>query len=411
MLNKQDVAVIRELARQVAEVAALPVQEETRRLWRRLNGLRPVRPMVTVDQVCWNEMNLNDELTLRCTDPEIRGYEGHLRRTLFQWRHFPVDMVVDSFVRIPKAVRNTGFGVRVEESTAVTDPTNSVVGHLFTNQFQSEDDLARVKQPRISHDQAETDRRLGVAHELFDGLLEVRAEGVDPYLSLWDPISTWMSVEGALYGLADRPEYMHRLVGLVTDGYMAMLDQLEEQGLVCGPQSLIHCTGAFTDELPAPGYDPDRPRLKDRWMFGLAQMFSTVSPAMFKEFEVDYARRICARFGLVYYGCCDPLDQKMAEVRLIPGVRKVSMSPWVNEERGAAEIGKAYVYSRKPNPAFLAWDRFDPEAVRRDLLATRTVCEKHGCPVEFILKDVSTVRYEPERLFTWARVAMEIARG
>ncbi|MFA6107585.1 MAG: hypothetical protein WDA75_02340 [Candidatus Latescibacterota bacterium] len=411
MLNKQDVAVLRELAKQVAEVAALPAQEETRRLWRRLNGLRPVRPMVTIDQVCWNEMNVNDELTLRCTDPELRGYEGHLRRILFQWRHFPVDMVVDSFVRVPKAVHNTGFGVRVEESTAVTDPTNSVVGHLFTNQFQTEDDLAKVKQPRIRHDQAETDRRLAVAHELFDGLLELRAEGVDPYLSLWDPISTWMSVEGALYGLADRPEYMHRLVGLVTDGYMAMLDQLEEQGLVCGPQSLIHCTGAFTDELPALGYDPDRPRLKDRWMFGLAQMFSTVSPAMFKEFEVDYASRICARFGLVYYGCCDPVDQKMAEVRLIPRVRKVSMSPWVNEERGAAEIGSDYVYSRKPSPAFLAWDPFDPEAVRRDLLATRTVCEKHGCPLEFILKDISTVRYEPERLFTWARVAMEVAGG
>ena len=99
-------------------------------------------------------------------------------------------------------------------------------------------------------------------------------------------------------------------------------------------------------------------------MFGLAQMFSTVSPGMFKEFEVDYASRICERFGLVYYGCCDPLDGKMAEVRMIPNVRKVSMSPWVNEERGAAEIGRDFVYSRKPSPRLLATDRFDPEQVR-----------------------------------------------
>ncbi len=411
MASRQDVAQVRELAAQVAEIAALPHQEETRRLWRRLNALQPVRPMVTIDQVCWNEMNLEDALTLRCTDPELRGYEGHLRRTLLQWRHFPVDMVVEPFVRVAKAVHNTGFGVHVEEATAVTDPTNSVVGHRFTNQFLNEDDLARVQTPRISHDQAETDRRLSVAHELFDGLLEVRAEGVDPYLSLWDPISTWMGVEGALYGLVDRPDYMHRLVGRVTDGYMSMLTQLEEQGLLCGPQSLIHCTGAYTDELPAAGYDASRPRLKDLWMFGLAQMFSTVSPAMFKEYEVDYASRICGRFGLVYYGCCDPLDNKMAEVRLIPHVRKVSMSPWVNEEQGAAAIGRDFVYSRKPNPAFLAWDPFDPEAVRRDLLATRQACQRHGCPLEFILKDISTVRYQPERLFTWARIAMEVACG
>jgi hypothetical protein len=44
---------------------------------------------------------------------------------------------------------------------------------------------------------------------------------------------------------------------------MQMLDQLEEQGLLTGPQSLIHCTGAFTDALPADGYRPDKPRTKD----------------------------------------------------------------------------------------------------------------------------------------------------
>ena len=179
--------------------------------------------------------------------------------------------------------------------------------------------------------------------------------------------------------------------------------------VLCGPQSLVHCTGAWTDELPAKGYDPAKPRTEDMWMYGLAQMFSTVSPEMFKEFEVDYTTGLCARFGLVYYGCCDPLDRKMNEVRMIPNVRKVSMSPWVNEERGAAEIGRDFVYSRKPSPALLAGDRFAPEQVRADLLATRRVCEKYGCPLEFILKDVSTVRYEPQRLFQWAEVAMAVA--
>jgi hypothetical protein len=367
--------------------------------------------MVMIDQVCWNEMNVEDELTLRCTDPECRGYEDVLRRTLFQWRHFPVDMVVEPFIRVPKAIHNSGFDVHVHEKKAVSDPTNSVVGHKYTNQFESEADLDKIRMPRISHDAAETARRLAVAHDLFDGVLDVTAWGADPYLSLWDPISTWMGVEQALYALVDRPEYMHRLVGRVTEGYLSMLDQLESGGLLCGSQSLIHCTGAYTDDLPAPGYDPERPRTRDLWMFGLAQMFSTVSPDMFKEFEVDYASRICGRFGLVYYGCCDPLDRKMAEVRLIPNVRKVSMSPWVDEERGAAEIGSAYVYSRKPNPALLAWDHFDPAAVRQDLQATRHACKRQGCPLEFILKDISTVRYQPQRLFEWGRIAMAVAEG
>jgi hypothetical protein len=405
-MNTSDRIRIRELARDVARIAALPQQEETRRLWCALNARNPERPMVMIDQVCWNEMDIGDELILRCTDSECRAYEQQFLRTLYQWRHFPVDRVVEPFVRVAMAVNNSGFGIRIAEDIAVSDPTNSVVGHHYINQFETEDDLQKIAMPRISHDTDETARRLEVAHDLFDGILEIRPWGIDPYLSLWDPISMWMGVEQALYALVDRPDYVHRLVGRMTDGYLSLLDQLEAQGLLCGPQSLVHCTGAYTDELPAPGYDPNKPRTKDLWMFGLAQMFSTVSPEMFKEFEVDYTSRICARFGLVYYGCCDPLDGKMNEVRMIPNVRKISMSPWASQERGAAEIGGDYVFSRKPNPAFLAPDRFDPGQVRADLEQTREVCDRHGCPLEIILKDISTVRRDPERLFEWSRIAM-----
>jgi len=405
---KHDVGVLQELGAQVAEVAALPRQRETSNLHKRLNGLRPVRPMVMIDQVCWNEMNVDDELTLRCQDAECRHHEDSLRKTLYQWRHFPVDRVVEPFVRVPKAVKNSGFGVGVKEEIAVGDPTNSVVGHSFINQFETDADLDKIKMPVIEHDTTETARRLAVAHELFDGTLDVFEDGYDPYLSVWDPISFWMNVESALYALVDRPDFMAELVRRMVKGYMGLLDQLEVQGLLCHHQSLIHCTGADTDELPASGFDPRRPRTKDIWMFGLAQMLSTVSPAMFEEFEITTSMPIFERFGLVYYGCCDPLDRKMAQVRKIPNVRKISMSPWVDEEIGAAEIKGDYVYSRKPNPALLAWPEFKEKAVREHLQATVDVCARHGCPLELILKDISTVKYEPRRLWRWAEIAMEV---
>ncbi len=411
MVSTSDKTIIRELAAKIAEIAALPVQEEKRDLWRKLNARAPVRPMVMIDQVCWNEMKVGDELSLQCEGDECRGYEQTLRRWLFQWNHFPVDMVMEPFIRVPKAIHNTGLGIRIQEHVAVQDPTNSVVGHSYDNQFQTEEDLEKIKQPVVTHDAAETARRLSVAHELLDGLLEVRPWGADPYLSLWDPISMWMGVQAALMALIEKPDYMHRLLARMTDGYLSMLDKLEQQGLMCTQQSLVHCTGAWTDDLPAPGYDPSKPRTKDLWMFGLAQMLATVSPDMFREFEVDYAGRICERFGLVYYGCCDPLDGKMAEVRMIPNVRKVSMSPWVDQERGAEQIGRDFVYSRKPNPAFLAPGTFSPDQVRNDLVATRDTCARHGCPLEIILKDISTVHYEPQRLFQWARIAMEVVGG
>jgi hypothetical protein len=407
---EKDRIILRELAAQVAEIAETPVQEETRRLWRCLNGLKPERPMVTVDQVCWNEMNVDDKLTLRCEDEECRGYEQTFRRILYQWEYFPVDMVVEPFIKVPKAIRNSAFGMSVKEHTLATFESNDVVSHQFENQFNSVDDvMTKIKMPVVSHDTAETKRRMEFASRLFDGVMPLREEGWDPYLSIWDPIAQWMSVEGALYGLVDNPDMMHALAQRMADGYMSMLDQMEEQGLLCHSQALIHCTGAFTGELPAPGFNPAKPRTKDIWMFGLAQMFATVSPAMFEEYEIAYMMPLFERFGLVYYGCCDPLDGKMQEVKKIPHLKKISMSPWANRERGAEEIGKDYVFSNKPNPAFIAGESFNGELVRKDLQTTREICERHGCPLEFIFKDISTVFNRPERLKQWADIAMEVA--
>ena len=399
--------IIRSLAAELAEIASMPMQEQKRAMWRKLNGLKGDRPMVMIDQVCWNEMNVDDELTLRCEDPECRGYESFLRMTLYQWKHFRVDMVVEPFIRVPKAIHNTGLGVGVVEDVAVTDPTSGVVGHAFKNQFVTDEDLDKIKMAVVSHDEAETARRLEVAHDLFDGELEIFEQGLDFNLSVWDPISALMSVQDACYALADRPEYMAELARRIVKSYMSMIDQTEEQGLLCHSQSLIHCTGAWTDELPAPGFDPAKPRTKDIWMMGLAQMFSTVSPAMFDEFEVQMCMPIFERFGLVYYGCCDPLDLKMAQVRKIPNARKISMSPWVDENRGASEIAGDYIYSRKPNPALLARGIFDEAEVRGHLQASVDACAKYGCPLELILKDISTVCYEPQRLWRWAEIAME----
>ena len=146
-------------------------------------------------------------------------------------------------------------------------------------------------------------------------------------------------------------------------------------------------------------------------MCSMAQMFSTVSPEMLDEFEIELCMPLFKRFGLVYYGCCEPLDKKMAQVRKIPHLRKVSMSPWVDEELGAAKIKGDYVFSRKPNPALLAWPEFNEQAVREHVQASVDACARHGCPLELLLKDISTVKYEPKRLFEWARIAMEVVQG
>jgi hypothetical protein len=87
------------------------------------------------------------------------------------------------------------------------------------------------------------------------------------------------------------------------------------------------------------------------------------------------------------------------------------MSPWVDVHRGAEAISRDFVFSRKPSPALVATDTMDDDAVRADLRETYDACRAHGTPVEFTLKDISTVRYEPQRLWRWAEIAREVVSG
>jgi hypothetical protein len=439
-MNQTDRGVIRGLALQVAEIAALPVQQETIALWKALNDLRPVRPMVHLDGIPWHEMDVDGELMLRSEDPFCRGIETMLRRTLYQWKHMRGDMVVEPVIVMPRVIAMDGFGIRVHDATLAIDPDNDVVSHEFGDQLRTEDDVAKIRAPIVSLDEGATATVEARARELFDGILPVRMQGWLPEANqwpalavqpgtkalvsgmwpdgsgnlaygLWDLIVMWRGAENTLFDLADRPDFMHLVMDRLLDAHLTMLDQIESLGLLGHSQGLIRSTGAYSDELPAAGFDPARPRTKDVWTSAMAQILTAVSPAMFKEFEIDYAVRWCERFGLVYYGCCEVLDDKMEYVRQIPNLRKVSMSSWVDVERGAEQIGRDYVFSRKPNPAVVAGESWDLGAVEQDLRATIEACARHGSPLELILKGISTVRRRPQRLWEWAATASRLAGG
>ena len=144
------------------------------------------------------------------------------------------------------------------------------------------------------------------------------------------------------------------------------------------------------------------------WGLGAAQIFSDVSPAM-PGVCLTGTVRWFQRFGLNYYGCREPLHRKIDVVGHPQPAQNLHES-WVNVEVGAERMGNRYVFSRKPNPAMLAVDTWDPETARQDLVDTLTKTRAHGCVVEIIMKDISTVRYQPQRLWEWSRIAAEVTQ-
>ncbi len=391
---------IRELGKRYAEIAALPHQQETIDRWRRLNGLKATRPMVGIAQLPWHELPWGEEQMV-CTAGPLQIVERRLRMTIYAWDNFKADMVVLPECGIAKTVRNDRMG-------PVPEVERKGLSQHFAEQLATIEDVLALETPVIEVDPELDQRHLAVLGELFDGIMPVRLTGWGRHSGLWDQISTKISPERMLYDLIDRPEYVRVLINKFVEMESGILDQFEQHGLLEAAPAEIHCTGGFCDDLPSAEYDGQKAMAKDTWTMSMGQMFSEVSPAMQDEFDITPLKPLLERYGLVYYGCCEPLHNKIDIVRQIKNVRKISVSPWADKAIAAAQIHGDYVFSNKPNPAHVAMGSFDADLVRKDLTETVEICRQHNTPCELILKDVSTVCKDPSRLTQWEAIAMEV---
>lgn len=409
-LSAHDRDILRALANEIAEVAALPSHQERIRLWSRLNSLERVKPLVWINEIPWHEMDVNGELTCRCEGELARAHETQLRRTLYQWRHMPGDMVVEPLLYSPLVIHDTGFGIAEDVDIVKTDEHSSVVSRRFHLQIQSEADLAKIRMPQVTHDAEASERNYRALLEAVGDILPVVKRGAPGFwFAPWDELIRWWGVQEAMIDLVAKPELVHHAMDRLVSAYLHRLEQYEAQNLLAFNNTNVRIGSGglgYCDELPQPDADPQHVRPIDLWGCATAQIFAGVSPAMHEEFALQYERRWLERFGLNYYGCCEPLDLKVAMLRSVPRLRKISMSPWVELDRAAKNVGTDFVFSWKPSPAIFAEDRWQPAKARQML--QEGLAKTRGCVVEVIMKDISTVRYEPQRLWEWAHIAAEV---
>lgn len=411
-LGPKDRDLLRRLAAEVAQVATLPVHREKARLWKKLNDLASERPLVWINEICWNEMNVDDELTLRGEHPWVRDQETELRRLLYQWRHLPGDMVVNDYLTCPLAIHSTDFGVIEDVDVARTDATSDIVSRHFKVQIQEPEDIEKIRMPCITHNERATEYRYEAMCEVYDGIMPVKKVGqTHIWFTPWDYLIRWWGIEEAMVDMILRPDMVHTAVDRMVDAWMVELDQFVEQNLLsldCNNTRIGSGGYGYVSALPGEDYDAGQVKPHNMWGCSNAQIFSEVSPDMHWDFAIAHDTRWLERWGLTYYGCCEPLDRKMNLLRRIPNLRKISASPWCDSERVVELMGADYVISRKPSPAILAGDRWSPERARREIRDFLDLTEGK-CHVELIMKDISTVRYAPHRLWEWATIAMEEA--
>ncbi|TRZ50362.1 hypothetical protein D4S03_06890 [bacterium] len=407
---QKDRSILRRLADQQAAIAALPIHTEKILEWKRLNSNISGRPLVWIDEIPWHEMDVDGELELQTTDPFCQEVEKTLRQTLYQWKHMPVDMVIEAKFYSPLVIHDSGFGISELSDMVITDQSSDIVSRDFHSQIDSEKDLEKIKFPVVTHDEEASERNFQFLLEVFGDILTIEKIGiVHSWFSPWDELIQWWGVEKAMMDLVLRPNLVHQAMDCLVNGYLSRLRQWKELNLLSVTDGNYRVGSGglgYTNELPQPGFNSRQVRTSDQWGSGAAQIFSGVSPEMHDEFALQYEKRWMEHFGLNYYGCCDALHNKIDILKTIPNLRKVSMSPWANVEKMVENSNRKYVLSYKPNPAIFALDRLDPNESRKNLHGTLEKAK--GCVVEIIMKDISTVRYQPQRLWEWSRRTMEM---
>ena len=406
-----DEQILRPLAQAYSAAAAESRNFERRQLHMASNDLRMLRPVVMLDEIPWQQMNFDGSLDCRCEDGGLRGVEWWMRRQLFQYKHFPGDMFLQSYVGVGKVVHSTGIGIITKDRTIASGHATSIISHEYEDQLEDEAALEMIHPPVLTYDEAATRAEWTKIGEAVGDILPVRITGSTQCgVASWDDISRYRGVTPILIDLLDRPEYSHAVIEKITQCKEAELDQREALGLLDSDGHALHCTPYLTDDLPKPADGVVTRR--NIWGRGTAQIFGSVSREMHAEFDLEYMKRTVGTCGLVYYGCCEPLHNKIDLVERIPNLRKIGVTPWADVNMAAEIIAGRYVVSNKPNPAAVAVPVLNEDALRRELGTILDACKRSGVRgLDITLKDISTCHNRPENIFRWEQIAMEMVQG
>jgi hypothetical protein len=411
-LSKKDKQILRDLGSKYMSIATLPIQKEKIELWKSINRGQMQRPMVCIDQLPLNELTVDKDLVCLIDDPFWRGIEWDLRFKIYKWNHFPVDMVIEPFVTIYKCIHNSGYGLSANiEELALTEGTTAA-SQQYTTVLKDYDDIEKIKNIKFTVDYEQSEIWMQEAKDIFDGIAPIiQSHGTSFQLGVWDFLTQLMGIENAYIEIIDRPEFVHACMKRLADATIAGIEQANELKIHNNISNICHCSYTYTDELLPDCGKGKGPISKNSWACGQAQLFTSVSPKVTEEFELPYITRMAEYFGMIYYGCCDRLDDRLDIVKKIPNLKKLSCSPWSDRKRFAEQIGNKLIKSNKPTPAFIAGKNVDWDEVSSDLKYTVDLAKSNNVNLEIILKDISTVNFEPERLTKWAKIAMGVVQN
>lgn len=405
---------LRNLAEQWHEAACRPEMNERKKLWSALHGLKKTRPMILIETGYINHYVPED--MLECTDPFLRKLEYYMLDKLLHVNEIGDDVVLEDFFRIGWQMEQPSYGVDILQK----ESGEKGLAYVFEHVIKEPEDAKRLVKRTFHVDKEKSIKLKEYLEDIFGDILPVKLvnysfmdeEGCYDWVGNYFFGLTWqlhrfIGLDQMLYWYYDYPEAMHELMQYMVDDRLRMFRELEQSGCVnsnSDNQVGGPCFYGYCDDLP---YYEGTGSLSQNWAWCESQESSSISPAMFEEFILPYLAQLSGHFGKIYYGCCEPLHDRLELIEnQIKNLRAVSVSMWNDFPRIAEIIGQKYVYSRKPAPPPLSGHNVDWDEARKDILLTKNTAGE--CHVEFLFRDLYEIAGDRKRLAQWVELTKSI---
>jgi hypothetical protein len=237
--------------------------------------------------------------------------------------------------------------------------------------------------------------------------------GFNPFVGLNAPLLTMdvfkmIGHEAMSFWSYDDEAALRKLMDFLLEDNISFIEWMEKEDLLVlntDNQSSGPSGYGYVSELPEADECPAK--IKDCWTWCESQETSIFSPKMFNELFLPYLAAFSNRFGLVSYGCCEPIDDRIEYIKkAIPKLRTVSVSGWNNFEKVAESLGKDYVYCSKPKPSIISSTHPDWDGAKAEVERTWKAAKDQ--PIEFIVRDVYDLNGDMSRIKKWVDMTKQI---
>lgn len=404
-MNTKDRERLRELARHQLEIANSKKNLERTELWKRHNMCRGERPTIHIEVGTFAHEAITPRLI--CTDSDARAIEYKLLETTVNLEVFDDDRVVPPYFQLPYDTYFTLFGHNIKQ-TVIKKDDGTEMGHHFEHIIDDlEDDFDKITSPSVyGVNKESTQKKLDFYNDLFGDILPVKLITNALYAVPTQHVVHMMGMENMLYSMYDYPELFLEMMDRIANDYIAYFKHLESENALLQTHAyewLAQGSMAFYDEEEKDG----NIKTSDIWGFLDSQETVGISPKMFHDLVFPCYKKIAECYGRLSYGCCEPVHTFWDDIKTLPNLKKVSISPWCNEEFMAEQLrGSNIIYLRKPSPNFLGVGAELDEAAFREHIE-KTVKTARGCNLEIAQRDVYTVNNDMNKVKRYVEIIRE----